>query len=135
MMQDIIYATIGGAMIGLAASLLLLFKGKIFGVSGVLGMSLSKPSSAHYWRYAVLLGLVLGSLVASLLMPSLFDYTPRASVTQSIIAGLLVGFGTRLGSGCTSGHGICGLPRLSVRSLVATLTFMVFGIITTYLVW
>jgi uncharacterized membrane protein YedE/YeeE len=135
MMESIINAAIGGSIIGLSASMLLLFKGKIFGVSGILGMSLGKINADGVWRLFVLAGLVTGSWAVYAIAPQYFDYEVKANLNQSIVAGLLVGFGTRLGSGCTSGHGICGLPRFSKRSFAAVMTFMLAGGITVKLLW
>ena len=128
-----IYALIGGAIIGLSTTIMLYFNGKITGISGILGSALSTPKKDHFWRYSFLIGLVLGSFLVALINPSLFTYTVKMKTHHAIAGGLLVGLGTRIGSGCTSGHGVCGLARLSVRSLVATLTFMGFGILTVTL--
>ena len=125
---------IGGAIIGLSASLLLLFKGKIFGITGIIGGILGGINKDSLWRVAIILGLVLGSFLVNLIAPNYFEYKIDMSYAQMIIAGLLVGFGTRLGSGCTSGHGVCGLPRFSPRSFVATMVFMLTGIITVYII-
>ena len=128
-------ALIGGLMLGLGASMLLLFSGKIAGISGILAYVI-KPthlfSQEAAWRVLFLLGLIS----AGTIYPLIATLTP-ASIAASnptlIMAGLLVGFGSRMGSGCTSGHGICGLSRLSLRSMVATLSFMTAGFVTTYL--
>jgi len=132
-MNNFIDPLIGGIIIGIAASLLLLLRGKILGVTGILDGVLTKISKLNYWRYSVLLGILLGSALVYRINPQMFAYEIKGSLLEMIIAGLLVGFGTRLGSGCTSGHGICGLARFSPRSLVATLTFIVFGIMTVYI--
>lgn len=121
---------VGGLLIGLAGALMLLGAGRIAGVSGIaargLGLGGGKMSLSSAWMF--LLGLPLGALlVAITLGAGDIDYVPLPAV---IVAGLLVGFGTRLGSGCTSGHGVCGVSRLSQRSLVATATFMAAGIAT-----
>ncbi|OUR95633.1 hypothetical protein A9Q84_14105 [Halobacteriovorax marinus] len=121
---------LGGIIIALATTIMLFFNGRITGISGILGNSLSKPTSEKRWQYSFLIGLIIGGAILLQLSPQLFQFEINFSYQEAIIAGLLVGFGTRLGSGCTSGHGVCGLPRLSVRSLVATLTFMGAGIIT-----
>lgn len=117
-------ALIGGAIIGLAAVTLLLFNGRIAGISGILGGLLNPKTGEAPWRAAFLIGLVLGAFIVSAL-----GYGPKEiRITSSwlllIAGGVIVGFGTRLGSGCTSGHGVCGLGRLSPRSLAATLIFM-----------
>jgi hypothetical protein len=123
-------AAIGGALIGLSAVLLMLLTGRIAGVSGIFGGLLNPDSSDKGWRIAFLAGLILAPLLAAEVgygMP-----TPQlpASWTVIIAAGLLVGFGARLGGGCTSGHGICGVARLSIRSIVATAIFMLTAIAT-----
>ena len=130
-------AVIGGALIGLAAVLLILFNGRIAGISGIVGALLPPQTSASQpdrrWRIAFVLGLLAAPLGYGLWAPLPTASSP-ASWPVLIVAGLLVGFGTRLGSGCTSGHGVCGLSRLSVRSLVATLCFMATGFITVFVV-
>jgi len=123
------HSLIGGILIGLASGLLLIFKGRVFGISGIAAGMLNRKSEGKNWRFAILAGLLCGGYLTHLLLNS-----PRIVNSvgnyQLIIAGIFVGFGTRLGSGCTSGHGVCGLSRLSFRSLVATLTFMGFGVLT-----
>jgi len=126
-------AAIGGALIGLAAVLLMLFTGRIAGVSGIFGGLLNPQNSDRAWRVAFIAGLILAPLSAALVgqavpMPQL----PKSFIVIAV-AGLLVGFGTRLGSGCTSGHGICGIARLSPRSIAATMIFMVAAIIVVAL--
>jgi uncharacterized membrane protein YedE/YeeE len=126
-------ALAGGVLIGLAASLLLLFNGRIAGISGILGGLLRSHSGDRTWRLAFIAG-----LVAAPCCYQLFAQLPQVSIAADtsllILAGLLVGLGTRYGSGCTSGHGICGLARHSPRSLAATLCFMAAGFTTVYLV-
>lgn len=122
----------GGAMIGLGAAVMLYFNGRIAGISGVLGGMLQKVNSDTLWRLAFVVGIPAGVLLATLLRGTPLTIELEASPPLLIIAGLLVGFGTRLGSGCTSGHGVCGLARLSPRSMVATGTFMVVAAITVY---
>jgi uncharacterized protein len=121
---DPVSAVLGGALIGLAAVLLMLLNGRIAGVSGILGDALAGGLGEGAWRLAFLAGLV----AAPLLLAAVGDPLPTplmpASWAVIIAAGLLVGFGTRLGGGCTSGHGVCGMARLSPRSIVATLVFM-----------
>jgi uncharacterized membrane protein YedE/YeeE len=116
-------ALAGGALIGLAAVVLMAANGRIAGISGILGGAIDGAGRDRDWRIAFLAGLVAGPL---LLMPT--GLVPETTITSSVpllvVAGLLVGVGTAVGSGCTSGHGVCGLARLSPRSLVATLTFM-----------
>ncbi|QIK13881.1 YeeE/YedE family protein [Leclercia sp. 29361] len=122
----------GGLLIGLAAILLIHFCGRIAGISGILAGMLTKQTWKEGWRIAFIAGLIGSPLLFMLFFP-LPDINVQASWPVIIVAGLLVGIGTRLGSGCTSGHGICGLSRFSKRSLVATLTFMVVGIVTATL--
>ena len=125
-------ALLGGVLIGLAAAALLLFNGRIAGVSGIVGGLLRSGAEGYGWRLAFVLG-----LIAAPLAYQLFAVLPASHVDASwpvlIAAGLLVGFGTRYGSGCTSGHGVCGLSRRSPRSLAATLLFMAAGFATVYL--
>ncbi len=121
----------GGVTIGLAAAALLLLAGRTLGVSGIFYGVLTARGPEFRWRATFLLGL----LAAPTMLKVFFSPTPPnidMSWTQLVVAGLLVGFGTRFGSGCTSGHGICGLSRRSPRSLVATLTFMFAGFVTVY---
>jgi len=124
---------IGGLLIGLAAILLLLVNGRIAGVSGILG-GLIMPNSAleKMWRSAFVIGLVCGGAIVAWIRGA-FPMPLQASTSLLVFAGLLVGFGTRLGSGCTSGHGVCGLARRSPRSLAATATFIGCGVLTVYL--
>jgi uncharacterized membrane protein YedE/YeeE len=124
----------GGLLIGLAASVLLLFNGRIAGVSGILGGVVTPVAGDIAWRLWFLGGLVAGGLVLRLVRPDVFPGAPTSSLAVILAAGFLVGLGTRLGGGCTSGHGVCGLSRLSVRSLAATLTFMTGGALTVLLV-
>jgi uncharacterized membrane protein YedE/YeeE len=112
----------------------ILMNGRILGLSGILGGLLRIQPGEVAWRLTFLLGMVAAPLVLSLVLPTGFIEAPRieAGYGAIAIAGLLVGFGTRYGSGCTSGHGVCGLSRLSLRSLVSTLTFMAFGFLVVY---
>lgn len=124
---------LGGAMIGVAAVLLLAINGRIAGVSGIVGSLVTRISSdERYWRVAFAVGLILGAAAYALAKGSL-PIVMQAEGVPLVIAGLLVGFGTRLGSGCTSGHGVCGLARRSPQSLVATITFMVVAILTVFI--
>ena len=128
-------STIGGVLIGLAAIGLLLFNGKIAGISGIAGGLIQSPTKGDgAWRAAFVLGLVVAGAVGSLVTPSSFAVEVERSVPAMLAAGLLVGFGTRTGNGCTSGHGVCGLGRLSRRSLAATLTFIASGAATVLVV-
>lgn len=124
----------GGVLIGIAATVLVLFNGRIAGISGILGGLLSSPASGDSgWRLAFLAGMILAPLLWMLLgeLPSI---QIDADYPLLIGAGLLVGISTRYGSGCTSGHGVCGVARLSPRSMVATLAFMFSGFVTVYIV-
>ncbi|HEY0561745.1 MAG TPA: YeeE/YedE family protein [Methylophilus sp.] len=124
---------LGGVLIGLAAALLLLLNGRIAGISGIVGGLLKPTMHDISWRIAFLVGLIASPLIWQLFAP-LPAIQINTSTALIIMAGLLVGFGTRLGSGCTSGHGICGISRLSPRSIVATLSFMLTGILTVYVI-
>lgn len=125
-------AVIGGVMIGTSAALLLLLNGRIAGISGILGGILAPPSRETGWRLAFLAGLVLAPLVYTGLIGSLPPVSVDTTYPLLAFAGLLVGFGARLGAGCTSGHGVCGIGRGSPRSLVATGIFMAVAIATVF---
>lgn len=130
-----ISSAVGGALIGTASALLLLFNGRIAGISGIVGgLAGGQLTNDRAWRGAFLAGLLAGGFLLVWLMPTALQPGTRASWPTIVVAGLLVGFGTRVGSGCTSGHGVCGLSRLSLRSLVATLTFMGTGFATVLVV-
>ena len=122
---------VGGLMLGVATAILLLGIGRITGISGIFS-SLLKPKHVEMWQVLFIAGLIVSPLLYRLVKP-LPVLEISTSIPLLIAAGLLVGFGTRLGSGCTSGHGICGNARLSPRSMAATVTFMLFGIVTVYL--
>lgn len=122
---------IGGMLIGLAAVLLYWFNGRIMGVSGIASRLLSKPNKDDWWRVAFIFGLVLGGAIYQWKYP--VTIVIDASWVYLIIAGFLVGFGTVLGNGCTSGHGVCGMARLSRRSIVATIVFITVGILTVWI--
>ncbi len=124
----------GGMLIGLSASILLLCDGKIAGISGIVGGLLSPQHNDTAWRVLFVVGLLAGGFLCSLFAPQVFTFAISRSTGALILAGLLVGFGTRLGNGCTSGHGVCGISRFSVRSIIATLTFMMTGIATVYII-
>jgi uncharacterized protein len=123
----------GGVLIGLAAAWLILVDGRVLGASGVLGGLVPPRERDWGWRVALLAGLIAAPLVARPLL-HVAPPTIEASAATLVAGGLLVGFGTRLGAGCTSGHGVCGLARLSPRSLAATLAFMASGFLTVFLV-
>ena len=124
---------VGGLLIGLAAALLLLLNGRISGISGIVGGLLAPKCADIGWRVVFVAGLVLGAFIYMLATGDAIPISMQASLPVIVVAGLLVGFGTRLGSGCTSGHGICGIARLSRRSIVATLVFMGVAILTVFL--
>jgi len=123
----------GGLLIGVATAMFLLFNGRIAGISGILGGLFKSTPSDIAWRIAFVLGLLIAPLVYGLAAP-LPLVSIDADFISLLVAGLLVGIGTRYGSGCTSGHGVCGLSRLSPRSLVATISFIMAGFITVYFV-
>lgn len=131
--MDIIQPLFGGLLIGFAASIMLLFNGRVTGVSGILGGVLKPVKSDVFWRLSFMAGLLAGGLVLRFFSPEVFSSELVISNTRLVVAGLLVGFGTLLGNGCTSGHGVCGISRLSLRSVVATVVFMLAGIATVYL--
>jgi uncharacterized protein len=128
-----ISAAIGGALIGLAAVLLMLFTGRIAGIAGITGGLFNRKSDDRLWRLAFIVGLIAAPLAAALVGHAVAMPQMPGSMITVAVAGLLVGFGTRLGNGCTSGHGICGIARLSPRSIVATGVFMIAAIIVVAL--
>ncbi|MFZ4713798.1 MAG: YeeE/YedE family protein [Bacteriovoracaceae bacterium] len=128
-----INALIGGVLIGLAVSLMMLFNGRVTGISGILGGIVKPQKNDLDWRFAFIGGLLFGGIILQYLRPEAFVQISRALWFDYVFAGLLVGFGTLLGNGCTSGHGVCGISRLSTRSIVATLTFILFGIISVFI--
>ncbi|HBN49522.1 putative membrane protein YedE/YeeE [Thalassospira sp. MBR-102] len=129
-------ALLGGALIGLASGLYLLLNGRIAGISGILGGLLTSkgPTSGRVEKLAFISGMIIAPMILLALTPINAQSIVSASWPVIIAAGLIVGFGTRLGSGCTSGHGICGLSRLSARSMVATLCFMGAGMASTFVI-
>lgn len=129
---DWIRALEGGALIGLSASLMLGFNGRVTGISGIVGGLLKPTAGDVSWRALFIGGLLVGGLIALALLPGAFS-VGSASLGAVVLAGLLVGFGTRVGNGCTSGHGVCGISRFSPRSVAATLTFIGTGAITVLL--
>ncbi len=133
-MHPFLIATFGGVLIGLASALLLLFNGRTAGISGIAGGLFSRVPGDAGWRAAFVGGLVAGGLLLQVFFPSALGPPVVAGFAAPVVAGLLVGFGTRLGNGCTSGHGVCGLARGSVRSLAATMTFMVTAALTVFVV-
>ena len=131
-LSTVLLTLMGGVLIGLAASYLLATQGRMAGISGILAGALRRRPEP--WRLQFLGGLLAGGLGFVLLSPDTVTPTLTTPTAGVIAAGLLVGFGTRLGGGCTSGHGVCGLPRFSLRSLVATLTFMAAATVSTAIV-
>ncbi|MFT3770127.1 MAG: YeeE/YedE family protein [Minicystis sp.] len=127
-------ALAGGLLIGASACLLLLYSGRLAGISGILGRIVIPRPGDVAWRIFFLAGLLAGGMAAARVLPGAFGEAPRISWAGLVVAGFLVGFGTRLANGCTSGHGVCGLSRLSGRSLAATLTFMATGALTVFVV-
>ncbi|MGJ9416864.1 YeeE/YedE family protein [Massilia sp. CMS3.1] len=126
-------ALAGGLLIGLAAAVFVLFNGRIAGISGILGGLLRAHPGDVGWRMAFLAGLMAAPVLYGL-VAALPEVTVNAGEGTLLVAGLLVGVGTRYGAGCTSGHGVCGISRMSPRSLIATATFMFAGFITVYIV-
>lgn len=130
MNESYIYGLVGGMFIGFAAVLLFWFNGRIMGVSGIVSGIFTKITKDSWVRFAFIAGLVLGGYLYQLKNPVLVRID--ASWTMLIVAGFLVGFGTVMGNGCTSGHGICGIARLSKRSIIGTIVFIASGIITVW---
>lgn len=124
---------LGGAMIGLAASALLLLNGRIAGISGILGGSLEGSKDDRLWRIFFLIGLVVGPWLVTAVRGRPPEIVMQAPLLILVVAGVLVGFGTRLGKGCTSGHGVCGVARASTRSIVATVVFFLAAAITVFI--
>lgn len=131
---DALYGLIGGIFIGLACAMLILFNGRVAGISSILGGLLNGEKNEMPWRLSFIAGLLLAVVLYQQVIP-LPTSIPDASLSVAIISGLLVGLGTRMGGGCTSGHGVCGLARLSKRSFVATLVFILSGMLTVYWVY
>lgn len=125
-----IQSLLGGILIGIATSLLLVFNGRIAGISGIVSALLTPRVGDIGWRVWFTAGLLSGGLLLVAFSPEVFVSTTQRPIWLALPAGLLVGFGTSLGSGCTSGHGVCGLSRLSVRSLASTLTFIAVGVLS-----
>lgn len=125
----------GGILLGISASILMYLNGRIAGISGIISGIFNNPSATEkMWRLAFIVGLIAGAFVYNHFFP--ISVQPREGVTTAllVVGGLLVGFGTALGSGCTSGHGICGVSRFSLRSITATGVFLISGIVTVYVV-
>ncbi|HET7787718.1 MAG TPA: YeeE/YedE thiosulfate transporter family protein [Myxococcales bacterium] len=130
-MSSISAALAGGALIGLAATLLLLLNGRVLGITGIVAGLAGRDVA---WRALFLCGMILGAVGVVHLVPGSMDVGVRLRPAALVAGGLLVGFGTRMANGCTSGHGVCGVSRLSKRSLVATAVFMSAGALTVFLV-
>ena len=131
---EVLMPLTGGILIGIAASMMLLFSGKIAGVSGIFGGMLFQQGEERTWRLSFVAGLIAGGILLYILNAEFFENTSGRGLLAVTIAGLLVGIGTRVGGGCTSGHGVCGIGRLSGRSIVATVTFVVAGMAIVTLV-
>jgi uncharacterized protein len=129
-----IASLIGGLLIGLSASAMLLLDGKIAGISGIYAGVLRPAKGDTVWKACFLAGLLVGGLLLRVLLPGAFDFGVVRSWPALALAGLMVGFGTRLGNGCTSGHGVCGVARLSMRSIAATATFIASGACVVFIV-
>jgi uncharacterized membrane protein YedE/YeeE len=129
-----ISALLGGALIGISAVLLLWLIGRIAGISSIMSGLFTSSGSHRHWRIAFLLGLMAGTALWHVLLSDGVMFRENYSPFLIVIGGFLVGVGTRLGSGCTSGHGICGIAMFSRRSIVATLVFMITGFLTVYLI-
>ncbi len=125
-------ALVGGALIGIGSAGMWWLLGRISGVSSILGSVISPGGAVSGWRIAFLAGLLSAGILAASIFSSAVHFQLDAGYGQVILAGLLVGYGTQLGSGCTSGHGVCGISRFSPRSLVATAAFMIAGVLVVY---
>lgn len=123
----------GGILIGSSATLLLFFNGRIAGISGIMGGLINAPKTELFWRIAFLVGIVIGAFLFHLIRPDFYHPRENFPIWLLAIGGFLVGFGTRMGNGCTSGHAICGIARFSIRSIAATITFMASGFLTVYI--
>ena len=131
---EVLMPLTGGILIGISASMMLLFSGRIAGVSGIFGGMLFQQGKERAWRLSFITGLIVGGILLYTINAEFFENSSGRSLLAINIAGLLVGIGTRIGGGCTSGHGVCGIGRLSVRSIVATVTFVFAGMVAVVLV-
>lgn len=131
-MHHFILAAIGGAMIGAAAVIMMGLNGRIAGISGILSGVFTQPANEKLWRVLFIVGLVVGGALPTIFFSLPAPPMPDTTIGLVLAGGLLVGIGTGLGSGCTSGHGICGMARLSRRSIVATVVFMATGVVAVY---
>lgn len=132
-MSEYLLALIGGGLIGLSSILLLLTHGRIAGISGMVKGSLINKQSDWGWRISFLVGLILMGLLISIQQPQTFDVSKHLNYWTMGLSGLLIGIGTYIGNGCTSGHGICGASRLSIRSILATVTFIFTGMVSVWI--
>jgi len=133
-LQAFLPPLVGGALIGVAASVLLVANGRIAGISGVVGELLVPGTKDTGWRWSFLAGMLGATAIVVAFLPTAIAAHPSRSLPAVIAAGLIVGFGTRMGNGCTSGHGVCGIPRGSARSITATLVFMFTGAVTVAII-
>lgn len=131
---DLLPALGGGILIGLAAALLMGLNGQILGISGITAGAMNPQMPDRHWRWAFLAGILTGGLILTVFFPEALRLEQAKSLSLYAVSGLLVGYGARLGGGCTSGHGVCGLSRLSPRALFATFTFMSSSIVTVLIV-
>lgn len=133
-MENIAYSSlIGGGLIGIAVSIMLVFNGRVTGISGIFNGILNPEKDDTQWRVMFVLGLLLGGFILKSFNKSIIANETSLPDWTLITAGILVGFGTVMGSGCTSGHGVCGISRVSPRSIVATITFILSGVITVFI--
>lgn len=129
-MDSFLFPLVGGLLIGASSTLMLWGLGRVTGISGIYS-SIFSLGRESLWKYSFIFGLIAGGFFMHQFYPDdFFDYQIYGSTPRVIVAGLLVGFGTRLGNGCTSGHGVCGIPRLAKRSIFATITFIIVGMLT-----
>lgn len=133
MQQEWISALWGGVIIGISVSLMLLWNGRVTGISGIINGVLSPVKGDTAWRVLFIVGLFAGGLTLNILNPQVFGEAASQGWGTTIVAGLLVGFGTIMGSGCTSGHGVCGISRMSIRSILATMAFIGAGVLAVAL--
>lgn len=132
-MNDYLLATFGGGLIGLAVSLMLFWNGRVTGISGIFYGATVKPELGDKaWRWYFIFGLIGGGFLLRFSLPNTFGEGLQTEPWTVVVAGLLVGFGTLLGNGCTSGHGVCGISRMSPRSMIATLSFIAAGVLSVY---
>jgi len=127
-------ALIGGVFIGCSALILMLALGRIAGISGIASSLLVKNTTDKVWRLVFIAGIIIGTLLLQTIEPKSLPFRPEQSTVVLVIAGLLVGFGSHYGSGCTSGHGVCGIGRFSTRSIVATIIFMASAAFTVFII-